>query len=369
MDEKNLIKVLLCGTGFGKVYLNAINSMDNYKLAGILGRGNRESISLSTMYKVPYYTNVDEIEEAFDLACVIVPNKAFGGDGSQIARKLLQKGIPTLLEHPAHKNEIIECLKVSNHTNFLVNPFYRFTETYINYIELLDIIRANSVLLNASLECSINVLYSGLDMLCLAIKNIDKYIIHSSMNMFDKEKGKAGQSTSFVSMSIGKTPVFLKINREVDVENKDNPMHLYHRIELTFDSGRLLLLNTNGPIVWLPFIDTQFNGDVINGVQRIFDFPTSIIFDCNNTNSIRETVEVEWVNAAERAMKKTLKQETSEKHAFLQFQLFISELWSNVSKEIGYTNIKDLNINKNSMDITNNLISRHKSIGEKNGHM
>lgn len=199
-------------------------------------------------------------------------------------------------------------------------------------------------------------------MLCMAINKIDEYEIRESVEIKGKDETvkKTGESTSFVSMRIGEIPVSLKVNKDVDTNNKDNPMHLYHRIELTFDPGRLCLINTNGPVIWMPFFDTQFNGDVINGIQKLQDFPTAVVFDTLVSKSIKDTVENEWVSAAKIAIKKAIEQDETEKYKFSQFQIFVSELWSDVSKEIGYTNLKNININKNSMFITNDLINKYK---------
>jgi len=44
------------------------------------------------------------------------------------------------------------------------------------------------------------------------------------------------------------------VNTNVDRNDIDHPLHLYHRIELTFSTGRLCLVNTHGPVIWLPFL-------------------------------------------------------------------------------------------------------------------
>ena len=44
--------------------------------------------------------DIKEINQNVDAACVVVPNAAGGGNGANIAKSILAKGIPTLLEHP-----------------------------------------------------------------------------------------------------------------------------------------------------------------------------------------------------------------------------------------------------------------------------
>lgn len=53
---------------------------------------------------------------------------------------------------------------------------------------------------------------------------------------------------------IGMVPVTFIVNTNVDRNDIDHPLHLYHRIELTFSTGRLCLVNTHGPVIWLPFL-------------------------------------------------------------------------------------------------------------------
>ena len=75
---------------------------------------------------VPMYTDIKEINQNVDAACVVVPNAAGGGNGANIAKSILAKGIPTLLEHPAHEVEIVNCIRESGSAAFMLNPFYRY---------------------------------------------------------------------------------------------------------------------------------------------------------------------------------------------------------------------------------------------------
>lgn len=91
-------QILVCGTGFGKIYLKAIAESKEYELMGILGKGSDRSRLLSKNLNVPMYTDIKEINQNVDAACVVVPNAAGGGNGANIAKSILAKGIPTLLE-------------------------------------------------------------------------------------------------------------------------------------------------------------------------------------------------------------------------------------------------------------------------------
>ena len=73
-------QILVCGTGFGKIYLKAIAESKEYELMGILGKGSDRSRLLSKNLNVPMYTDIKEINQNVDAACVVVPNAAGGGD-------------------------------------------------------------------------------------------------------------------------------------------------------------------------------------------------------------------------------------------------------------------------------------------------
>ena len=48
-------QILVCGTGFGKIYLKAIAESKEYELMGILGKGSDRSRLLSKNLNVPVY--------------------------------------------------------------------------------------------------------------------------------------------------------------------------------------------------------------------------------------------------------------------------------------------------------------------------
>ena len=59
-------QILVCGTGFGKIYLKAIAESKEYELMGILGKGSDRSRLLSKNLNVPMYTDIKEINQNVD---------------------------------------------------------------------------------------------------------------------------------------------------------------------------------------------------------------------------------------------------------------------------------------------------------------
>ena len=245
-------QILVCGTGFGKNYLKAIAESKEYELMGILGKGSDRSRLLSKNLNVPMYTDIKEINQNVDAACVVVPNAAGGGNGANIAKSILAKGIPTLLEHPAHEVEIVNCIRESGSAAFMLNPFYRYIKPIRDFLEAAQIISKHAHLINASLECAIHVLYDGIDILGCALGGLSTWKLGNVAESYTTSM--AGGGNRVISGIIGMVPVTFIVNTNVDRNDIDHPLHLYHRIELTFSTGRLCLVNTHGPVIWLPFL-------------------------------------------------------------------------------------------------------------------
>ena len=89
------LKVLVCGTNFGRVYLKGLERCgDKFKIAGIFSHGSTQSKQEAEKYGVPLITDLNEVSKKdFDMACVVIRSTAVGGKGTEIAGALLEKGI------------------------------------------------------------------------------------------------------------------------------------------------------------------------------------------------------------------------------------------------------------------------------------
>lgn len=344
MRKKN---ILVCGTGFGKVYLKAISSSNSYELAGVFGRGSMRTRRLAENLNVPVYTDLSEIKTDIDAACVVIPNAAGGGNGAEVAKKLLLAGIPVLLEHPAHVQEIVDCLKVSKNKPFMVNPFYRYIEPVYEFLNVANFMKQNSKLLSATLECAIHVLYDGLDILGCALGDVSTWKLGTVAEI--PRSLLAGNGNKSVGAIIGNVPVMLTINTNVDRKDVDHPLHLYHRIELTFSTGRLCLVNTHGPVVWMPFFRMPRDeyGTMDIGNENIVNIPSGIILGETITPSMKKTFDKIWPEGVQRALGVFFDQDNAQKLQMAQYQIQISKLWSEISKKIGYINLVDFDVDEN----------------------
>ena len=53
----------------------------------------------------------------------------------------------------------------------MINPFYRYISPVQDFLEAAKVMNHHSVLLSASLDCAIHVLYDGIDILGCALEN------------------------------------------------------------------------------------------------------------------------------------------------------------------------------------------------------
>src|SRR5215467_6840451 len=62
-----LPRVLVCGTNYGRTYLEAIHlAGETYRLAGILARGSTRSLMLTQRHCVPLYRSLEDLPAEID---------------------------------------------------------------------------------------------------------------------------------------------------------------------------------------------------------------------------------------------------------------------------------------------------------------
>lgn len=107
-----MIRVIVCGTTFGRIYIHGIQKygQERFKLVGILASGSERSRKYSEQYGIKLFSSIDEINPLeVDLACVVIRSGIVGGSGADIALSLLNKGINVLQEQPVSYVEAANC--------------------------------------------------------------------------------------------------------------------------------------------------------------------------------------------------------------------------------------------------------------------
>lgn len=100
------LKVLICGSTFAQFYMLALEmSSDIFEFCGILAEGSARSVKCAEKYNIPFYSDIDELPQDIDIACVVVRSGVLGGNGTELSCRLLERGINVIQEQPLHKKE------------------------------------------------------------------------------------------------------------------------------------------------------------------------------------------------------------------------------------------------------------------------
>ena len=97
------IKTIVCGSTFGQYYIDALKKYDEFfEVIGLLARGSRRSVTLAEKNGIPLFTDIDKIPENIVLACVVIRSEGVGGEGCEVAQRLMEKGIHIIQEQPIY---------------------------------------------------------------------------------------------------------------------------------------------------------------------------------------------------------------------------------------------------------------------------
>ncbi|SDI11996.1 thiazolinyl imide reductase [Actinokineospora alba] len=242
------MRVVVCGTRFGQVYLSALARAEDYELAGIVARGSARSTALARDYGVPLYPSVDSLPDDIDAACVVVSTAVGGGSGADLAKALLERGIHVLQEHPVHPTELADCLKVARRTGsqYLVNTFYphlepvrRFTAAARKLVTLRKAVFVDAM-------CAIQVSYDLIDILAEVFDGLKPW------SLAPVPQG-AGLPLACAHGQVGGVPLTLRVENRMQAGDDSTSLFL-HRITIGTDAGNLMLANTHGPVIWSPVL-------------------------------------------------------------------------------------------------------------------
>ena len=241
----NRLRVLLCGTNYGRVYLNAISRRtDAFVLVGVLAKGSRRSHHLAAENGVPLYVDPREVgKDCVDLACA-----AMGSSAWQVVIKLLEQGIHVLCEHPQVSSALMAGLRLASRRKikFHLNghfgdlPAARAFARHCSRLCKSE----NPVFLQAlATERS---LYGLLDILKLSLGSLDPCrvrVLHREKR-FCSLSGTIGGLPSYLLMQVSGT------SRGRHLPD-GSPAYLFdHRLAVGFPSGVLTLTSMSGPVLW-----------------------------------------------------------------------------------------------------------------------
>ena len=238
----NPLRVLVCGTNYGRIYLEAIRlGGAAYRLAGILARGSPLSQEVACAYGTPLYRCVDDLGPAIDLACA-----AMGTSGARVIPRLLSNGIHVLCEHPQRPDQLQAALDAAacRGTCFHVNGHFADLDAAAVFIRHCRQQSQSTPPSFFHVMATDRSLYATLDILHRVLVSFKPFEFHLASRLVP---------FTIVQGHLGGVPIAFHLQRGTGRRPLPDASPAYlvdHRITGGFPSGTLTLLSMNGPVVW-----------------------------------------------------------------------------------------------------------------------
>ncbi|MGH3729513.1 MAG: Gfo/Idh/MocA family oxidoreductase [Micromonosporaceae bacterium] len=348
-------RVLVCGTRFGQVYLEAFRGRfpeAGFELAGILAAGSERSQACARRYGVPLFTDVDQVPDDVDIACVVLRGKLLGGRGSQIAQALMARGIHVLQEHPVHGNELAECLRVARRHRVVhhLNTFYVHTTTVRRFLAAARALLASQPVRYVDASCGFQLAYSLLDILGQVLGGIRPWAFGPPPDLPARITRATTLPVPFRSLDgvLAGVPTTLRVQNQMDPADPDNYAHLMHQVSIGVESGALRLVGTHGPIVWTarPEFPREVAG---SGARPHFDSdvplgpPSAAVLGPAQVPSYPEVFATVWPAGVRRALLELRRAATGAEDPMRrgQYHLSLCQLWQDLTVQLGPPELLD----------------------------
>jgi pyochelin biosynthesis protein PchG len=237
----NALQVLVCGTNYGRIYLEAIRlGGPAYTLVGVLARGSPVSERVASEYGIPLYRHVKDLPPGIHFACA-----AMGISGSDVVLGLLSRGIHVLCEHPQKPSHLRAALDLADSRDlcFHINGHFANLEAGAAFVDFC--LRKSGVLP----ACFFHV--TATDRSLYAVLDILRRVL---LSFTPCEFNVTSQLPPFTTIQglLGGIPVTFYLQSDSQRPLADgSPEYLVdHRIAAVFPSGILTLLSMNGPVIW-----------------------------------------------------------------------------------------------------------------------
>jgi thiazolinyl imide reductase len=342
--------VVICGTRYGHIYISAfVKDNPRFRLAGIVGKGSDRSQQYAKQFGVPFYHDIDELPSGIDIACVVVKSKVMGGEGTQIALRLLERGINVIQEHPVHPGELGNCFEQAkrNGVCYHVNSQYvnvGEVETFIDYIK-----KAVSKQRPVYVDATTALIYSTLDIIGTALGDLAPY--HFSPPFANDPESEELNSTglfpfkSLQGVAAG-VPLAVKLQDFQDPDDLDNNFLTMCRISVGFESGTLTLMDVYGPVIWcsaysVPEYIEQVDRPSFNERKMVFSKyrkPASVSFSRLPAPGWNVIVNSHWPDAVLRALEKIRHEIETGQAACGQTEKYLTNLsraWIEIMRRFG----------------------------------
>jgi pyochelin biosynthesis protein PchG len=344
------LRAIVCGTTFGQVYLAAFKRADlPFELVGVLARGSARSQAVARRYGVPLFKDVDALPADVDVACVVVRSTAMGGTGTDIAKRLMERGIHVMQEHPVHRDELLDCLTIAARRELVyrLSTFYPNLEPVRRFLDTTHRLLTRRAALYVDAACAIQVLYPLLDILGQGLQALRPWQItalpHPGAN--NDEHGPLPAPFRSLDGVIGGVPWTLRVQNQTDPSDPDNHLHLLHRITIGTASGNLTLLNTHGPMFWSPSMHVPSGSkeqfDPAADPASYLDLPSCGAVGTAAGPTYRRVFADLWPDAVASALldMRGAILGGSNRPGLGQYHLALCDLWHDVTSRLGYPDL------------------------------
>ncbi|MDA4890622.1 Gfo/Idh/MocA family oxidoreductase [Streptomyces sp. MS2A] len=338
MSEPRPLRVLVCGTNFGRFYAEAVRRRPGYTLAGILSRGSAASRAYAESLGVPFHSDVGDLPDGIDAACVAVSSSISGGQGTELARTLMDRGIHVLQEHPVHLTELTGNLTHARRrgVQYRLNTHYPHVAPVRAFVDAARRLLARQRPLFLDAATPVHLMHPLVDILGRAMGTLRPWRFADPAPL---PPGTGPQPFRSLQGVFAGAPLTLRVHHQLDPSDRDNHALHWHRISLGTEGGVLTLADTHGPVLWSPRLHIGRDADrrfVLDGTGTgSLGLGTTAVI--GNTGTFRTVFSDLWPEAIGTALD-GLREAVAQGADALrdgQYELAVCRIWTDLAARLG----------------------------------
>ncbi|MEU5517828.1 Gfo/Idh/MocA family oxidoreductase [Streptomyces griseoaurantiacus] len=331
-------RVLVCGTNFGRFYAEAARGRPGYALAGLLSRGSAASRAYARHLGVPHYTDVDDLPDGIDAACVAVSSSISGGQGTDLARTLMDRGIHVLQEHPVHLTELTENYRYARRrgVRYRLNTHYPHVAPVRAFTDAARRLLARQRPLFVDAATPVHLMHPLVDILGRTLGTLRPWRFADPAPLPADIGPQPFRSLQGVFAGV---PLTLRVHHQLDPSDRDNHALHWHRIALGTEGGVLTLADTHGPVLWSPRLHVGRDADR----RFVLDGPGTGSLGLATTSVVGDTVPFRtvfsdlWPEAVGRALDglRDAVEQGGDAWRTGQYDLAVCRIWTDLAARLG----------------------------------
>ncbi|WND34098.1 Gfo/Idh/MocA family oxidoreductase [Streptomyces sp. BB1-1-1] len=337
-EASSPLRVLVCGTNFGRFYAEAVRRRPGYVLAGILSRGSAASRAYAQSVGVPFFTEVDDLPAGIDAACVAVSSSISGGQGTELARALMDRGIHVLQEHPVHLTELTGNLRHARKrgVQYRLNTHYPHVAPVRAFVEAARRLVAEQRPLFVDAATPVHLMHPLVDILGQAMGTLRPWRFADPAPLPAEIGPQPFRSLHGVFAGV---PLTLRVHHQLDPSDRDNHALHWHRISLGTEGGVLTLADTHGPVLWSPRLHIGRDADrrfVLDGpgTGRLGLGTTAVVGTTVSFRTVFSDLWPEAIGTALDGLREAVVQGGDALRAG-QYDLAVCRIWTDLAARLG----------------------------------